>query len=104
MSDDRPKIGQANDFYRCRVFEIVEDRPEALDWRDDVLYREAPPPKVKSARRFVVQVVSTDTSETHDLKAYPDEETARRKKDLIEEDLEELTRSQFAKKYRLPWG
>ncbi len=81
----------------------MEDGPQPLDWRDDLLYREPPPPTVKSAHRRVVQIVSLDDGQTHDLKAYPDEEAAARKKELIEEDLEELTRSQFATKYRLPW-
>lgn len=99
----RPQIGQAAEYYRCRIVEIVEDRPDPLDWRDDVLYREPPPPRVKSAARYTIQVISLDTSDTHDLKAYASEATALKKQTLIEEDLRDMTRSEFAAKYRLPW-
>lgn len=99
----RRRIGQAGDYYRCRIVEINENRPQALDWRDDLLYREAPPPSVSSATRFIVQVVAIDATETHDVKAYPSELTAEKKKTLVEEDLWDLTRSEFTKKYGLPW-
>ncbi|RJQ54342.1 MAG: hypothetical protein C4521_05755 [Actinobacteria bacterium] len=98
----RPRIGQAEDFYRSRVIRIVEDRPQALDWRDDLLYRQAPEPSVSSSARFVVQILSLDTSATHDLKAYAAESQAKRKRELVDQDLRELTRSQFATKYGLP--
>lgn len=98
------QIGRSGDYYRCRVVEIVEDRPQPLEWRDDLLYREPPPPDVSSAVRYLVQVVSIDTDQTHDLKAYPTESSAIKKRELVEDDLRDLTRSQFAKKYALPWG
>ncbi len=98
----RKQIGQAGDYYRCRVIEIVEDRPQALDWREDVLYREPPEPSVSSARRFTVQVIAIDTSEAHDVKAYPTDAGAEKKKILVEDDLRDLTRSEFIKKYGLP--
>jgi len=100
----RKQIGQANDYYRCRVIEIVENNPQALDWRDDVLYREPPEPSVSSARRFTVQIVEIDTAETHDVKAYPTQAAADKKQSLVEEDLRDMTRSEFNKKYGLRWN
>lgn len=97
------KIGQAYDYYRCRVLEIVEDRPQPLDWREDVLYREQPPPNVRSAKRFTVQLILVDTSEVYEVKSYSARHTAEKKRALVDEDLRDLTRSEFSKKYGLPW-
>lgn len=80
----------------------MEDKPQALDWRDDILYREQSPPVVGSATKYTVQVVSVDDSEAHDLKSYPSADTAHRKKALIDDDLRDLTRSQFLAKYGMP--
>lgn len=102
--EGRRQIGQAGDFYRCRVIEILESSPQALDWRDDVLYREQPRPEASTATRFTVQIVSLDSSDAHNLKSYVSQQTAEKKKALIEDDLADLTRSEFSRKYRLPWG
>jgi hypothetical protein len=97
----RKVFGDASDFYRVRVIKIEETEMPDFDWEEDVLIKkpkiEIPDSKVK----FCVQIVSVDERKIFPITSFKSETRAKLAKRKIEEDIWELTKNQFEKKYNL---
>jgi hypothetical protein len=93
---DRPPIGQAADFYRIRLRRLDAGGAPDLEWRDDILYREPPQGGSGEQLVFVVEAVELDEPErAYPLGSFADYEAATHLRESAQEELDELTRSQF---------
>jgi len=94
-------FGKASDFYRVRILTLDEETPPDFDWREDILFRKPPGEKRAIKRRYTVQVVDLDTRNDQVIKAFPNRHVAESALIMIDEDLRELTKMEFEKKYDL---
>jgi hypothetical protein len=97
---EHPTIGLAAEFYRVRLSRLDETGDVDLDWREDILYRAAPPASDSGAVTWRIEAVGLDDPDS----TWCLLETARRDDAIafLEEarrDLGEITRSQFEKRY-----
>ena len=89
-------IGQAADFYRIRLRRLDAVGGPDLEWRDDILYREPPGGGPGERLLYVVEAVDLDESDrAYPLGSYADYDMALDLRSRAQEDLGELTRSQF---------
>ncbi len=96
-------IGPASDFYRLRIARLDESGEPDLEWRDDILYRTPPVERVDEHESWVVESVSLNEEEIVTRIVYfdgPDE--ARDYLDSAQQDLKEMTKSQFEERYLCP--
>jgi hypothetical protein len=97
----RKVFGDASDFYRVRIMKLEETEMPDFDWHENILIKkpeiEIPDSKVK----FCVQIVSLDERKVFSISSFKSETKAKLAKRKIEEDIEELTKNQFEKKYNL---
>lgn len=93
-------IGNASDFYRLRITRIdLSDEPD-LEWRDDILYREPPRTYTHEAESWALEAVNTDDEDDVTLIAsFETPDAAHEALDSIQEELLELTKSAFEKRY-----
>ena len=92
-------FGKASDFYRLRVLKVNEDSDISLDWKKDILFRNPGPSPMSTRIWYVVQAVTIDDDEPHNIKRFVTGEAAMRFKDKAEELLDELTKKQFEEKF-----
>lgn len=92
-------FGTANEFYRARVISIEEILPSPFEWREDVLFGEGMDAQPTVKKEYQLQVVATEGDTVHTLDSYPDKRKAEVLFRRVEEDLGELTKMQFEKKY-----
>jgi hypothetical protein len=94
------ELGMAQDFYRLRLMQLdAGDLPD-LEWRDDVLYREQPISPPNEYEAYVVQAVELDADDSSTaLASFADHAEAHAWLVEAEEDLRELTRSEFELRY-----
>ena len=89
-------IGPASDFYRLRITHLDLADELDFDWREDVLWR-TPPAETSSERDVwiaeAVNIAGGDIAAR--LAVFDDAEEAREFLGEVEEDLNELTKSQF---------
>ncbi|MEW6189316.1 MAG: hypothetical protein AB1466_04285 [Actinomycetota bacterium] len=97
----RKIFGNAKDFYRARIVRIEEETPPDFDWREDILYRSPPKYRGKVQIRYDVEIVGMDSGATHLVKSCKIREKAESELEKVEEDLEDLTKMQFERKYKL---
>ena len=98
-----PTIGLAADFYRLRITRLDDAGDLDFAWRDDILYKRAPKDPDTGGVAYRVEAVGLDDPDATWL-LY---QTADRADALgfiaeAEEDLHELTRSNFEKQYFPP--
>ncbi len=93
-------FGIAGDYYRVRVLKIHEELPADLEWREDVLFREpkAYPSKLKVTYRIHILTQGRTAHEIANLRSGKEVKSKLRK---VKEDLRELTKMQFDKKYKI---
>lgn len=94
-------FGKASDFYRARVLTVEEEVMPDFDWRDDILYRTPEGFHSTIRKKYCLQVVELDSRKNQVLKQYIDRRGANEALSKIEEDLKELTKMEFEKKYDL---
>lgn len=94
-------FGKASDFYRARILTLDEETPPDFDWREDVLYREPPGEKKAIKRNYTVQIVDLDTRNDQIVNKFSNRNDAESILVKIDEDLRELTKMEFEKKYDL---
>lgn len=93
-------IGTAGDFYRLRVTRMDETDEPDLEWRDDILYREAPTQRMREYESWGLEAVSVDDEDQVTLiAAYESSEGAHEALESIAEELAELTKSAFEERY-----
>lgn len=92
-------FGKAKDFYRVRVIALREEIPSEFEWRDDILFS-YPEYEGKSIREYRLEIVEIDSGKGHVLGSYKNKEEVERRRQKIQEDLDELTKMQFEKKYK----
>jgi len=97
----RKIFGKADDFYRARVLTLEEEVMPDFDWRDDILYRAPEEYRSRTKKKYCLQVVELDTRKNQILKQYSDKREANEALAEIEENLKELTKMEFEKKYDL---
>lgn len=93
-------IGCAGDFFRLRITRVdASDAPD-LEWRDDILYREPPRVAVHEDESYALEAVSVDDpDEVSTIAVYGSSDEAHAALGAVEEDLEELTKSEFERRY-----
>ena len=93
-------IGAASDFYRLRMMRVDDAETPEFEWREDVLWRTLEARPLSEAEVCRVEAVSLDDRDrvvvigTFDSLA-----EAHEALDSAEEELEELTRSEFEERY-----
>lgn len=97
---EHPTIGLAEDFYRVRITRFDDAGDFDFDWRDDILYRRTPADPDTGSVTYRVEAVGLDDPDATWL-LY---ESAARDDALgfieeAEQDLKEVTRSQFEERY-----
>jgi len=93
-------IGAADQFWRLRLSRVAEDDAVDFEWRDDVLYREPPQQRIAEREVAHVEAVSLDEADTVvRLGAFTSADEAHAFLESAEEDLRDLTRSQFEERY-----
>jgi len=93
-------IGEAHEFWRVRLMRMDESGEPDLEWRDDILYRTPPQSADRSEAVFRIDAVSLDGQErVVPVAEFADSDTARNYIDQMEQDLAEMTRSQFERAY-----
>ncbi|MBN2404527.1 MAG: hypothetical protein JXE06_03000 [Coriobacteriia bacterium] len=93
-------IGKADDFYRLRVMHVDESDGPDLDWRDDILYRRPPRQSVDEYELFRVEAVLIDDEEAlTTVGSFRTQEEAYAFIHTVEEDLAEMTKSEFEDTY-----
>jgi hypothetical protein len=96
----RKGIGDARDFYRLRVIHVDDADAPDLEWRDDILWRR--PPASRSAEYEVWRVEAValdDDTDATPLGAFDSSDDAHEALDGAQEDLDDLTRSEFEERY-----
>jgi len=96
-------IGSASDFYRLRVMTV--DTTDAVDfeWRDDILYRRPPNTEITDAESYAVEAVLLDDEDVSvTLAAFADAGEAHEWLYAREEELDDMTRSEFEDAYFPP--
>lgn len=97
---NRKVIGPAKDFYRARIITIQAEVPPDFDWRDDILYRSPGEYKGKAMTRYSVEVVELDSDINYVIRSVKNRRVAEKKIEKINEDLQDMTKMQFEKKYQ----
>lgn len=93
-------IGAAEDFYRLRVTRVDQSDEPDLEWRDDILYREPPRQRIREGESYALEAVTVDAAEEVAVIAiYGSSDEAYAALEGIAEDLEELTKSEFERRY-----
>lgn len=93
-------IGAAADFYRLRVMRVDESDELDLEWRDDILYRRPPSQSVDEYERYRVEAVALDDEDAIvSLGAFDSVADAHEALNAAQDDLDELTRSEFEERY-----
>ena len=93
-------IGAASDYYRLRVLHVDESDEPDLQWREDILWRRPPAQHVEEYELYKVEVVALDDEdEVTVIGAFESGQDAKDALAIAEEDLGELTRSEFETRY-----
>ena len=93
-------FGMARDYYRARLLRVYEERPDDLEWREDILYR-APktyPSEVKVTYRL--QVLTTE-NKVMELAILESGREAKRRYKKMARDLREMTKMKFDENYNI---
>jgi len=89
-------IGPASEFYRLRITHLDITDDVEFDWRDDVLWRTTPPEPLDESDAWLVEAVTIEGPEIASrLGVFGDPDDARDFLSEVEEDLVDLTKSQF---------
>jgi hypothetical protein len=93
-------IGNADEFWRLRITRV--DTTDGLDfeWHDDILYRQPSVDYGDEVEFWHVEAVRTDDADiVSRLATYSDPDEARAYLAVAEEDLAEMTKSEFEEAY-----
>lgn len=93
-------FGMARDYYRARLLRVLEERPDDLEWREDILYRapKAYPSKVKATYRL--QLLTTE-NKAMELSILESEREAKKRYKKLVRDLKEMTKMKFDENYNI---
>lgn len=95
-------FGEAKDFYRVRVVTLDEEIPMDFEWRENILFIPQVNFDGETKREYLLQVVTLDSSSKIVFaQAFKSKREAGRHLKKIQEDLTELTKMEFEKKYNL---
>lgn len=93
-------IGPASEFYRARLTAVDATAEPDFEWREDILYRTPLAEMPEERTEWVVEVVTLDAAEeVTRVSRFDDHDEARAFLDSVEEDLGELTKSQFEQRH-----
>ena len=96
----RKPIGDASDFYRVRLMHVDDADLPDLDWREDILWRRPPAEAIEEFEMWRVEAVAMDDDEDVTvIGVFDDTGDAHEALAAAEQDLAELTRSQFEERY-----
>jgi formylmethanofuran dehydrogenase subunit E len=97
----RKIFGKADDFYRARILTLEEEVLPDFDWRDDILFHSPSGYGGGTRIKYCLQIVDLDSSKNHIFKKYASRKEAEQVLKKMKEDLKELTKMEFEKKYDL---
>lgn len=93
-------IGAAKDFYRLRLMRVDDADAPVFDWREDILWRRPEVVPVDEREVCRVEAVSLDDSEhVIIIGTFECSSDAYEALSSAEEELDELTRSEFEDRY-----
>jgi len=93
-------IGKASDFYRLRVMSVDTTDEVDFEWRDDILYRRPPGTVIEDEEMYRVEAVLLDDDDvTYSLSAFASPEEAHLWMQEREDELDEMTKSEFESSY-----
>lgn len=93
-------FGMARDYYRARLLRVFEERPDDLEWREDILYRapKAYPSKAKATYRL--QLLTTE-NKVIELAIIESEREAKKRYKKLARELKEMTKMKFDEQYNI---
>ncbi len=94
-------FGNAKDFYRVRIIVINEETPQDFEWRDDILYASKGDINGNTKRAYLVQIVTLDEGKAVFAQIFEKKREANQNLRKMEEDLDDLTKMEFDKKYSI---
>jgi hypothetical protein len=93
-------IGAASDYYRLRMMHVDESDEPDLEWREDILYRRPPVQHVEEYELYRVEAVALENEDDVTLLgAFDSAADAHEALTAAEEELADLTRSEFEERY-----
>lgn len=93
-------IGAARDFYRLRLMRVDDMEAPEFEWHEDILWRSPKPSPVQERDVCRVEAVSLDDKDkVVVLGTFECNEDAYEALNSAEEELNELTRSEFEERY-----
>jgi hypothetical protein len=96
----RKSLGAASDFYRLRLLHVDDADLPDLDWRDDILWRRPPTQSIDEFELWRVEAVAVaDEEDITVIGVFDSQADGHEALAGAEEDLAELTRSEFEERY-----
>ena len=93
-------IGAAQDYYRLRVVHFDESDAPDLEWREDILWRRPPASRTREFDVYRVEAVALDDdTDVTALGRFDSADDAHEALVGAQEDLDDLTRSEFEERY-----
>lgn len=93
-------IGAASDYYRLRVVHVDDTDELDLEWREDILWRRPPSQRLEEYEVYRVEAVSLiDDEDVTILGQFDGVEDAHEALATADEDLADLSRSEFEERY-----
>jgi hypothetical protein len=88
-------LGMASDFYRLRLVRLDAEEAPEFEWREDILYREPPSDEPGEYAKWRVQAVLATDDSAITLRDFEGGAEAHEWLAKAEEDLGEMTRTEF---------
>lgn len=96
-------IGAADEFWRLRLTRVDTTEDLDFEWHPDILYREPQVSQAGEVERWIVEAIRIEDYETIiEVATFDDRDVAEDFFKRAEEDLSEMTKSQFEEGYLTP--
>lgn len=96
----RKSFGQASDYYRVRMMHVDDADLPDLAWRDDILWRRPPIEPIEEFELWRVEAVDVaDDESVTVIGVFDGQEDAHEALASAEDDLAQITRSEFEERY-----
>lgn len=93
-------IGSAGDFYRVRLMHVDDSDAPEFEWREDILYRSTEVKQPSENELYRIEAVALDDDDdVTPLGLFDSPDDAHEALSAADEDLGELTRSEFEERY-----
>lgn len=93
-------IGSASDYYRVRLMHVDDSEAPEFEWREDILYRSHEMKQPSESELYRIEAVALDDDDdATPLGLFDSPDDAHEALSAADDDLSELTRSEFEERY-----